>query len=48
MLWKEGIQVCRLGKRHELVFVKCERLKLLLMMQLVWKLVGVIARGLDV
>ena len=33
--------------RHELVVGKCERLKLLLMVQLVWKLVGVIARGLD-
>ena len=33
--------------RHELVVEKCERLKLLLMIQLVRKLVGVIARSLD-
>ena len=33
--------------RYELVLVMCERLKLLLMVQLVSKLVCVIASGLD-
>ena len=47
VLWKEGLQVWKLGMKHELVLGKRERLKLLLMMQVVWKLVGVIARGLD-